>query len=226
MDAFLFGVFPYLAVALTVVGAFRRFRALRDTVTTSSSQMLESRLQYWGSVSWHYAILLVLLAHLLAIFLPGLVETLLSSPGRLVAIEVTGFALGLTALWGLVVLGLRRLTLRGETTWLDWTVMALLLVQVATGVVVAASARWGLAWFTFLATPWLGSLVRLAPRVDLMANLPVTMKIHALNAFLLVALVPYTRLAHILVAPLEYLWRLPQVVIWRRPRPAGPGGSR
>jgi nitrate reductase gamma subunit len=226
MDAFLFGVFPYLAVAFTVVGAFRRFRVMRYTVTSSSSQMLESRLQYWGSVSWHYAILLILLAHLVAIFLPGLMVSLLSSPGRLIAIEVTGFALGLTALWGLVVLGLRRLTLRGETTWLDWTVMALLLLQVSTGVYVAVSARWGLAWFTSLATPWLGSLVRLAPRVDLMATLPVTMKIHAVNAFVLIALVPFTRLAHIFVAPLEYLWRLPQVVIWRRPRPQTGGGSR
>lgn len=225
MDAFLFGVFPYIAVAVAVVGAFRRFRTMRYTVTTSSSQMLESRLQYWGSVSWHYAILLVLLAHLAAVFLPGLVTATLSSPGRLVAIEVTGLALGLTALWGLVVLGVRRFTLRGETTWLDWTVMALLLLQVATGVYTSVTARWGYSWFTFLATPWLGSLVRLAPRVDLMSNLPVLFKVHALNAFVLVALAPYTRLAHIFVAPLEYLWRLPQVVIWRRPRPVSPGGS-
>jgi nitrate reductase gamma subunit len=154
MDAFLFGVFPYLAVAVAVVGAFRRFRSMRYTVTTSSSQMLESRLQYWGSVSWHYAILLVLLAHLVAIFLPGLMESVLSAPNRLVAVEVTGFALGLTALWGLVVLGFRRLSLRGETTWLDWAVMALLLLQVATGVYTAASARWGYAWFTHAATSW------------------------------------------------------------------------
>lgn len=226
MEAFLFGVVPYLAVVVMVVGAFRRFRTMRYTVTTSSTQLLEGRLQYWGSVSWHYAILLVLLLHLCAIFLPGLVAGLLSSPGRLLAIEVTGFALGLTALWGLVVLAVRRVTLRGETTWLDWTVMALLLLQVATGVYVAASARWGLAWFTFVATPWLGSLARLAPRVDLMVNLPLPFKLHALNAFVLLALVPYTRLAHMVVAPLEYLWRLPQVVIWRRPRPAAPGGSR
>ena len=53
MDGFLFGVFPYVALAVAVVGFFRRFRAMRFTVTSSSSQMLESRLQYWGSVSWH-----------------------------------------------------------------------------------------------------------------------------------------------------------------------------
>jgi len=226
VNAFLFGVVPYLCVALLVVGAFRRFRAMRYTVTSSSTQMLESRLQYWGSVSWHYAILLVLAAHLVAIFLPGVMTAALSSPGRLVVIEATGLALGLTALWGLVVLAIRRFTLRGETTWLDWTVMVLLLVQVATGVHTSVAARWGYAWFPHVATPWMASLVRLAPRVDLLANMPWPFQVHAVNAFVLLALVPYTRLAHALVAPLEYLWRLPQVVIWRRARPGAPGGSR
>jgi nitrate reductase gamma subunit len=226
VNVFLLGVLPYVAVAVAVVGALRRFRSLRDTVTTSSSQLLESRLQYWGSVSWHYAILLVLAAHLVAIFLPGLATAALSSTGRLLAIEVTGLALGLTALLGLVVLGIRRLGLRGETTWLDWAVMALLLVQVATGVYTSVSARWGYAWFPHVATPWLASLVRLSPRVDLLAGMPWPFQVHALNAFVLLALAPYTRLAHVFVAPVEYLWRLPQVVIWRRPRPASPGGAR
>jgi nitrate reductase gamma subunit len=58
--------------------------------------------------------------------------------------------------------------------------------------------------------------------VELMANLPDAFKVHALNAFVLLALVPYTRLAHAVVAPLEYLWRIPQLVVWRRPRPASP----
>ena len=104
--------------------------------------------------------------------------------------------------------------------------MVLLLVQVATGVTTGVTARWGYAWFPHVATPWLASLVRLSPRVDLMANLPWPFQVHAVNAFVLLALVPYTRLAHIFVAPIEYLWRLPQVVIWRRPRPVSPGGSR
>jgi nitrate reductase gamma subunit len=226
VNGFLFGALPYVALAAFVLGSIRRFRDMRHTVTTSSSQMLESRLQYWGSVSWHYAILLVLAAHLVAIFLPGAVTTLLSSAGRLIAIEVTGLALGLTALWGLVVLGFRRLTLRGESTWLDWAVMALLLLQVATGVYTSVSAGWGYAWFPHVATPWLASLLRLSPRTELLAVMPWPFQVHAVNAFVLLALVPFTRLAHAYVAPVEYLWRLPQVVIWRRPRPAGPGGSR
>jgi len=212
-------------VAVAVVGAFRRFGAMRATVTSGSSQLLEGRLQHLGSVSWHWAILAVLLLHLLAIFLPGAMAALLSSEARLVAVEATGLALGLTAAFGLAVLAVRRLALRAVTAWLDWVVVALLLLQVGTGVYTAATARWGYAWFGFVATPWLASLVRLAPRVDLMANLPDAFKVHALNAFVLVALVPYTRLAHALVAPVQHLWRVPQLVVWRRPRPAGPGGA-
>jgi nitrate reductase gamma subunit len=222
MDAILFGALPYAVATATVVGALRRFGQQRDTVTSASSQLLEGRLQYWGSVPWHYGILTVLLAHLVAILFPNAVAALLSSPGRLVAVEVTGFAFGVTALWGLVVLGLRRLTLRGRTTWIDWTVMALLLFQVATGLWVALTARWGLAWFVHVASPWLASLALLSPRPDLMAPLPWPVKLHALNALLLVALVPYTRLAHIFAAPVEFLWRVPQVVIWRRPRSSRP----
>ena len=48
--------------------------------------------------------------------------------------------------------------------------MALLLAPGRDRRLHAVTARWGYAWFTSVATPWLGSLVRLAPRVDLMAN--------------------------------------------------------
>ena len=148
MNGFLFGTVPYILFAVALVGGVRRFGAARETVTTYSSQLLEARLQYWGAVSWHYGILAVLLLHLCAIFLPGALETLLSAPGRLLMVELSGFALGLTALVGLLVLVGRRFVLRGRTTWLDWTVMALLLVQVGTGLWIAVTARWGFAWFT------------------------------------------------------------------------------
>jgi nitrate reductase gamma subunit len=52
-----------------------------------------------------------------------------------------------------------------------------------------------------------------------MAGLPWPVKVHVVDAFLLLALVPYTRLAHVFLAPVQFLWRLPQVVIWLRPRP-------
>ena len=97
---FLFGVVPYLAVALAVGGTVYRFRALRSTVTTHSSQLLEGRAQSWGSVPWHYAILAILAAHLAAALFPGTWARLLGSPWRLFALEATGLGLGVLALLG------------------------------------------------------------------------------------------------------------------------------
>jgi nitrate reductase gamma subunit len=59
-----------------------------------------------------------------------------------------------------------------------------------------------------------------------MATLPLVVKIHAVNAFVLIALLPYTRLVHIVTVPLGYLWRLPQLVIWRRSPSATGEGTR
>lgn len=218
IDAFLFGVFPYLALALAVGGTWYRRRALGDTLGARSTQLLEARVQYWGSVPWHGAILIVLAAHLLAFLFPGTFGRVLGSPGRLYFLEITGLGLGLLTVVGVALLLLRRARLSSVTRPLDWIVLALLLVQAATGAYVAYALRWGSVWYLHTAAPWLASLFRLAPQVDLMAVLPPVVKLHAVNAFLLLALVPLTRLVHVVSVPLPYLWRPPQVVIWRRPR--------
>jgi nitrate reductase gamma subunit len=49
-----------------------------------------------------------------------------------------------------------------------------------------------------------------------MAVLPAVVKLHAVNAFVLIGLLPLSRLVHATSIPLSYLWRPPQVVLWRR----------
>jgi nitrate reductase gamma subunit len=225
-DLFLFGVVPYLAVALAVGGTVYRYRTLRSTVTAGSSQLLEGRALSWGSVPWHYAILAILVAHVAAAVFPGTWARLLGSPSRLLALEVTGLALGAVALLGLAVLVVRRLFLASTTGAMDWVVLLLLLLQAATGLYVAFALRWGSAWYLHTAAPWLASLVRLSPQIDAMAVLPGVVKVHAVNAFVLLALVPLSRLVHATVIPVSYLWRPPQLVFWRRAPASTEEGTR
>lgn len=220
-DLFLFGAFPYLATALAVAGLAQRYRSFRSTVGTRSTQLLESRLLYWGSLPWHPAILAILAAHLAAAVAPGPVGRLLGSPLRLQVLEVSGMALGALAVVGIAVLLVRRFAVTCATTPMDWVVLSLLLLQAATGLFIAYALRWGSVWYLHTAAPWLASLARLSPEVDRMAALPPVVKVHALNAFLLLALVPFSRLVHVTRFPLSYLWRPPQVVIWNRPPVAG-----
>ncbi len=215
-DLFLFAAFPYLAVALAVFGGTYRALRLRDSLTARSSQLLESRLQRFGAVPWHWAILAILIAHLVAALFPGAMIALLASPSRVYALELIGLALGFLAVAGIALLLLRRLSLTGSTAAADWLLLVALLVQAATGVYIAFSLRWGSDWFLYTAQPWLASLAALQPHVDHVAVMPVLVKLHFVNAFVVIALLPLTRLIHAVTIPLSSLWRPPQLVSWRR----------
>ncbi|HKI51783.1 MAG TPA: respiratory nitrate reductase subunit gamma, partial [Geothermobacteraceae bacterium] len=88
-------------------------------------------------------------------------------------------------------------------------------------VIIAFSLRWGGVWYLHTAVPWLRSLVLLQPEVQHLAVLPTVVKLHAFNAFLLIAVFPFSRLVHVISVPLGYLTRPHQVVVWYRQRSQG-----
>ena len=53
MDAFWFIAFPYLALVLAIGVGIYRYHANRYSYSSLSSQLLENRKLFWGSVPWH-----------------------------------------------------------------------------------------------------------------------------------------------------------------------------
>lgn len=222
MDDFVYGIFPYLAFSLAVVGSLYRYFVDRFSFSSLSSQFLESRALFYGSIPWHYGIGLILLAHLLGGLFPGVSAFLLRGPARLFAGELIGMSLGFLALLGMAVLIIRRLSnsrVLAVTTTMDWVLIAALTFQAATGVITALFYRWGSLWYLDTAVPWFWSIAGLNPRFDTLIPLPWAVQFHIFNAFVIVALLPFTRLVHIVTVPLSYLWRPYQVVIWSRREP-------
>jgi nitrate reductase gamma subunit len=218
-DAVLFVVFPYLAVALAVGGSLYRFFANRFTYSSLSSEWLEARWLFWGAVPWHYGIVPVLLIHLGGFAVPRVMALLHGSPMTLYLSELLGKLFALLAFAGMGILIVRRLSrakLRAVTTAMDWVVLALLLIQVFLGLWTAFFYRWGAAWFIHTATPWVQSLATFRPQTETIVALPWVPKLHFLNATLLIAVLPFSRLVHLLAFPIAYLWRRLQVVIWNR----------
>jgi nitrate reductase gamma subunit len=219
MNEVLFAAFPYLAVVVAILGGVHRYRHDRFSYSTLSSQLLENRTLFWGSVPWHYGIVVVLLAHLLGFLMPGMWARITSAPTALYTIEIVGFAFGLAALVGLCVLFVRRLTMErilAVTSPMDWLLLAVLLAQVALGVWVSLVYRWGADWYVDTAVPWLVSLVSLNPQIQYVSSLPLPVKLHMLNGFLVIALFPFSRLVHLIMFPFWYLWRPYQLVIRNR----------
>ena len=217
----LFGILPYVALAIAIVGTVWRYRTNQFSYSSVSSQFLENRQLFWGSVPWHYGIILILFGHLLGLFFPASVMAFNGVPVRLYILEGTGLALGLLVLVGLVILLLRRginPRVRAVTSRMDLVLLLLLLLSIVTGVGTAIFYRWGSGWYVQTATPYLLSLFTFSLKVEYMASLPLLVKIHAVNAFVILAVFPFTRLVHMLSVPLAYLWRPYQIVIWRRRR--------
>ncbi len=216
-DDLVFSVVPYVATVVFLVVTIQRYRQRKFTYSSLSSQFLENRQHFWGSVPFHYGILIVLSVHALALFFPGLVLWWNQSPTRLYIGEVGVLACALLGLVGLLNIMARRSShrlARRVTSAGDWGIYVLLLFQMVTGILIATMYGWGSSWFATSASPWLWSLATLQPDITYVSALPLVVKLHFINAFLLIAFFPFTRLVHILVLPNPYLWRKAQVVIW------------
>ncbi|MGI9604993.1 MAG: respiratory nitrate reductase subunit gamma [Acidimicrobiales bacterium] len=220
----LFGIFPYVALALMVVVTIIRWRRHPFTVSSLSSQLLESRRLYWGSVPFHWGLSLVLLAHLGALLVPRGFEVWNGAPLRLYALEATGLALGLWAAFGLFNLMYRRFTnsrVRAVSTPMDHVVLTILAVQIVTGIWIAVGYRWGSFWGTSVFVPYVRSIFTLDPKPEFVDPLPLVLQLHAFMFWVFLAVFPFSRLVHIITLPLGYLTRPWQRVVRMRQAPAG-----
>lgn len=208
---------PYAALLMFLVGTIYRYKATKFKFSTLSSQFLETKQLYWGSVPFHWGILFVFFGHLIAFLFPSYILLWNQVPVRLAILEVSAFIGGVVALVGLAGLFYRRITnarLRKVTNYMDMILEVLLLVQIFLGLWVAYGFRWGSSWFATVLSPYLTSIFTFNPQIDAVAMLPFVIQLHIILAFIIFMIIPFTRLVHVLVFPLSYLWRPYQKVIW------------
>ena len=221
IDAFLFVGLPYIALIVAIIGCVWRARHNRFSMSARSSQFLEDRQLLWGSAPWHIGIIIVLLGHLVAGLLPRVWASILTVPGALLAIETVGVACSLLAIAGLALLIYRRITsarVQAVTTAMDLVLVALLLAQIGVGLMSAIHFRYGAAWSTGTVVPYFWGLITLNPDMAYVADFPMLFKLHLIGAWLVILLLPFTRLMHVLALPVHYLWRAPQLVLWNNAR--------
>lgn len=217
LSTFLFIILPYLALVIFLLGTIYRYRKVRFQISSLSSEFLEGKKLFWGSVPFHWGMLFLFFGHLIAFLIPRAVLMWNGHPVRLLVLEVAAFAFGLSMLVGLANLIYRRWTndrIRVVTTWMDHVVEILLIAQVVLGLWVALEYRWGSSWFASTLTPYLWSIFLLEPNMDAVVAMPLVIQLHIVGAYLIVLSFPFSRLMHALVAPLDYLWRPYQRVIW------------
>ncbi len=217
LNLFFFIALPYIALVVFLVGTIYRYRAMSYKYSSLSSGFLEKRTLFWGSMPFHWGIMMLFLGHLIAFLIPSGVLAWNSHPVRLLVLEVAAFVFGLSVLWGLIMLIVRRVTsprIRSVSNYMDGIIVGLLIFQTVLGLWTAVNYRWGSTWFAATLTPYLRSIFTLQPDIAAVSAMPWVVKLHLIGAFTLVLLIPFSRLVHILVVPFHYAWRPYQRVIW------------
>lgn len=214
---FLFIALPYVALTVFLIGTIYRYKGTKFKFSSLSSQFLEGRNLFWGSVPFHYGIIVLFFGHLIAFLFPREILLWNSHPVRLLILEISAFIFGITAFVGMFFLLIRRKThprIQMITSKMDLLIEVLLLVEIFLGLWIAYEYRWGSSWFASVLSPYLMSIFSLNPQIDAVVNMPVVIQLHIALAFVIVLLIPFSRLVHLLVPPLSYMWRPYQKVIW------------
>ncbi|MFD7163338.1 respiratory nitrate reductase subunit gamma [Streptomyces violascens] len=223
MDLLLWGVLPYVSIALLIAGTFWRARYDRFGWTTHSTQVHESRLLRIGSPLFHFGMLFVVLGHVVGLVIPRSWTDAVGVSDHtyhLLAVS-TGAVAGVAAAAGIGMLVFRRFkvpavrkaTLRSDHLMYTFLLGAMLLGLTAT--ILNSTGATGDYNYREGISIWFRSLFTFQPDYHLMGAAPLAFQAHILFGFTLFALIPYSRLVHMFSAPVQYLFR-PYVVYRRR----------
>ena len=224
LNTLVFGVYPYIALVVLVLGSVLRYQQQPYGWRSGSSQLLRHRQLVWGSVLFHAGVLVVFIGHLVGLLTPIQVfDAFGISHGfkQLLAIVVGGVA-GALALVGASLLLHRRLTdprIRSTSTFGDIGILALLWLQLVLGLLtipVSMQHLDGGEMVRFMA--WALGIFTFQPGASLhVADAHWLFKLHLFLGLTLFVLFPFTRLVHMLSAPVHYLWRTGYQVVRGRP---------
>ncbi|MGB8712728.1 MAG: respiratory nitrate reductase subunit gamma [Onishia taeanensis] len=218
LNTLLFGLYPYLAGTVFLIGSLVRFDHGQYSWKTGSSQMLSSKHMRLASNLFHVGILVIFFGHLVGLLTPHWVYAPFMSAGakQLVAIVIGGLA-GVMCLVGGAMLAHRRLTnprVRASSSPMDTAIILLLVIQVTLGLLTIIPALGHLDGGVMLRLAhWAQSIVSFQGGAAAhLAGIGLIYKLHILVGLTIVLIFPFTRLVHVWSIPLGYLGRRYQIV--------------
>lgn len=232
----LFGVYPYIALAICLIGSWARFDLSQYSWKAGSSQMLSNNRMRLASNLFHVGIIFILAGHFVGLLMPeALYHHFISSANKQLLAMVSGGFFGVLCLIGLVMLIQRRLSdsrVRANSSRSDVMILLVLLAQLVLGLltIIASTGHMDGSVMVLLGN-WAQGVVTLQPvaAAEAIASVSLIYKLHVLLGVTLFVLFPFTRLVHIVSAPVWYLGRRYQIVrqkgvkpaVSRRPHPRG-----
>jgi nitrate reductase gamma subunit len=201
----LFAVFPYVSVALLVVGTLVRYVLASRQPSMIREEIADAKIVYGGRLFWT-SVFLLLAGHVAGLLFPSGILSWNSSTGGLYLLEGLGFILGLAGVITGARLVWRHLGHSSRSRLIesfDTIFLAIVFVALLSGVLIAVFYRWGSSWAAMTLAPYLASILRGQPALLYVREMPFLVQLHVLAAFAAIAVLPLTRLATFLVAAMQ-----------------------
>lgn len=224
LDFFVFGIYPYIGLAVFLLGSLVRFDREQYTWKSDSSQLLRAGQLRWGSNLFHVGVLFLFFGHTVGMLTPHFVYAPFMSAGskQLMAM-VSGGLFGLLGFIGVSILLHRRLTdarIRATSRAGDILLLVLLWVQLALGLAtIPLSAQHLDGSMMLRLAEWAQRIVTFrGGAVELLAQAGWIFRLHMFLGMTLFVVFPFTRLVHVWsgFGTLAYVVRPYQVVRTRR----------
>ena len=223
LQIFLFGFYPYVALTIAIIGTWVRFDLSQYSWKAGSTQMLRTKNMRLASNLFHVGIIVVLLGHLFGMLTPHFLYDRFISAGhkQILAVVVGGIA-GVFCWFGLVMLMWRRFTddrISNTSSFSDKLVLVLLFIQLNLGLLSIFTSVKHLDGYTMMnLAGWAQDITVLRPwqaaaRIE---QTDLIYQLHMALGITLIAIFPFTRLIHIISAPIWYFGRRYQIVREKR----------
>ncbi len=231
MNTLLFGIYPYVCLAVFLVGSLIRFDRDQYTWKSDSSQLLRTGSLRWGSNLFHIGVLFLLAGHSVGMLTPHfLYEHVISAGQKQLLAMVSGGIAGLLGFAGVSLLLHRRLSdprIRATSRRSDIALLILLWVQLALGLAtIGLSAQHLDGAMMMKLAGWAQRVVTFRPgAVELLDGASWVFKLHMVLGMTVFLVLPFTRLVHVWsgFASVAYLVRPYQVARSRRLNLTGQG---
>ncbi len=219
-----FVVYPYVCLAVFLMGSLARFDRDQYTWKSDSSQMLRAGTLRWGSNLFHAGILFLFFGHLFGQLTPHwMYEPFISAPQKQMLAVVAGGVAGAICFVGLTLLLHRRIfdpRIRLTSHRTDLAILLILWVQLCLGLITLPLSwehRHDAGTMLILAN-YLQGIATLQPDATALAGVAWPFKVHMLLGMTIFLLFPFSRLVHVWsgFASIVYLFRPYQVVRSRR----------
>ncbi|MDR9439026.1 MAG: respiratory nitrate reductase subunit gamma [Halomonas sp.] len=218
LNTLLFGLFPYLAGSIFLIGSLLRFDHGQYTWKAGSSQMLTSRNMRLASNLFHVGIIVIFFGHLVGLLTPHwLYEPFISAGAKQVVAIIIGGVAGVMCLVGGAMLAFRRLTnprVRASSSPMDTFIIVLLVVQVSLGLLTIIPALGHLDGSVMIQLAgWAQSIVFFqGGAAQYLDGVSFIYKLHILVGLTIILVFPFTRLVHVWSVPFGYVTRRYQLV--------------